>query len=138
MIETTATSARPAAASTVSGPRTLDDLAELDVTALEAVYRRGTVPSSLHALDGNPVCRMLSVRGLDSGGRAGLVRNLARASARASPPSRTATATASTASASSAASAGSRSRPRSNRRRSTARPASSSTTASPRTRSPSR
>lgn len=80
MIETTATSARPATASTVSGPRTLDDLAELDVAALEAVYRRGTVPSTLHALDGNPVCRMLSVRGLDAGGRAGFVRNLARAS----------------------------------------------------------
>ncbi|KAB2896622.1 MAG: hypothetical protein F9K40_14165 [Kofleriaceae bacterium] len=80
MIETTTTSARPATASAVSGPRTLDDLAELDVTALEAVYRRGTVPASLHALDGNPVCRMLAVRGLDGGGRARLVRDLARVS----------------------------------------------------------
>jgi hypothetical protein len=80
MIETTATSARPATASTVSAPRTLDDLAELDVTALEAVYRRGTVPSSLHALDGNPVCRMLSIRGLDRGARGSVIRNLARAS----------------------------------------------------------
>jgi hypothetical protein len=80
MIETTATSARPATTSSVSGPRTLDDLAALDVAALEAVYRRGTVPSTLHALDGNPVCRMLSVRGLDGGGRASFVRNLARAS----------------------------------------------------------
>ncbi len=47
--------------------RTLDDLAALDVAALEALYRRGTVPTSLHALDGSPRCRMLSVRGLDRG-----------------------------------------------------------------------
>lgn len=80
MIETTASQARPATTSSVSGPRTLDDLAALDVAALEAVYRRGTVPSSLHALDGNPVCRMLSIRGLDAGGRASFIRNLARAS----------------------------------------------------------
>lgn len=80
MIETTTTTARPVTTSSVSGPRTLDDLAELDVAALEAVYRRGTVPASLHALDGNPVCRMLAIRGLDQGGRAGFVRDLARAS----------------------------------------------------------
>ena len=80
MIETTATPSRSASTTSVSGPRTLDDLAELDVAALEAVYRRGTVPSTLHALDGNPVCRMLSIRGLDHGGRGSFVRNLARAS----------------------------------------------------------
>lgn len=80
MIETTATPSRSATTTSVSGPRTLDELAELDVAALEAVYRRGTVPSTLRALDGNPVCRMLGIRGLDHGGRGRFVRNLARAS----------------------------------------------------------
>jgi hypothetical protein len=82
MIESTTTHVRPAAstATSVSGPRTLDDLAALDVAELEAVYRRGTVPPSLHALDGNPVCRMLAIRGLDAGARARTIRNLARAS----------------------------------------------------------
>jgi hypothetical protein len=47
--------------------RTLDDLAALDVATLEALYRGGTVPASLHALDGSPRCRMLAVRGLDKG-----------------------------------------------------------------------
>ena len=80
MIETTASQSRSSTTASVSGPRTLDDLAALDVAELEAVYRRGTVPSSLHALDGNPVCRMLSIRGLDAGARASTIRNLARAS----------------------------------------------------------
>lgn len=80
MIETTASAVRPpprtAAAAT---PRTLDELAALDVRALEAVYRGGAVPASLHALDGDPVCRMLAVRGLDGGGAGAAVRALARA-----------------------------------------------------------
>jgi hypothetical protein len=74
---TTATA--PAAATTA--PRTLDDLAALDVDALEALYRRGTVPSSLHALDGSPVCRMLSIRRLDRGPVASALRGFARSGA---------------------------------------------------------
>jgi len=78
MIETTTTEPR-VTARPGSSIRTLDDLAALDVAALERAYRAGTVPASLHALDGNPVCRQLAVRGLD-GGRAGrLVAALARA-----------------------------------------------------------
>jgi hypothetical protein len=85
---TAATTAKPAAgaraattsAGAATAPRTLDDLAALDVTALEALYRAGTVPASLHALDGNPVCRMLAVRGLDRGPAGRTIANLARAS----------------------------------------------------------
>ncbi|MCB9561682.1 MAG: hypothetical protein H6708_14860 [Kofleriaceae bacterium] len=43
------------------------------------MYRRGTVPSSLHALDGSPRCRMLAVRGLDHGAAGGAIRGLAAA-----------------------------------------------------------
>lgn len=72
------TSARaPGTTQTIAGPRTLDELAALDARALEAVYRRGTVPASLHALDGSPVCRMLSVRGL-AGPIAAALRGFAR------------------------------------------------------------
>jgi hypothetical protein len=83
MTTSTATIDNPAAARAAAGittPRTLDDLAALDVAALEALYRAGTVPASLHALDGNPVCRMLAIRGLDGGGAGGTIRSLARAS----------------------------------------------------------
>jgi hypothetical protein len=80
---TTSTSApiRPPTAPADTGPRTLDDLAALDVAQLEEVYRRGTVPASLHALDGSPICRMLAVRGLDSGVAAGVIRGFAASSA---------------------------------------------------------
>ena len=74
----TTTAHVPGAAGATAGPRTLDELAALDVAALEAVYRRGTVPASLHALDGSPVCRMLSVRGLDRGAAFSLLRGFAR------------------------------------------------------------
>jgi hypothetical protein len=80
MIETATSSPFTSTSSAAFAPRTLDELAALPVAGLEEVYRRGSVPASLHALDGNPVCRMLSVRGLDGGGRAGAVRSLARAS----------------------------------------------------------
>lgn len=79
MIQSTAATPRTATTAAVAGPRTLDELAALDVAALERVYRAGTVPASLHALDGNPTCRMLSVRGLDRGGRGAAIRGLARA-----------------------------------------------------------
>lgn len=71
---TTASRAAPARA-----PRSLDDLAALDVAALEALYRGGTVPSTLRALDGSPTCRMLAVRGLDRGGAFAALRRFAAA-----------------------------------------------------------
>jgi hypothetical protein len=70
----------PGGARTAAAPRTLDELAALDVAALEEVYRRGTVPASLRALDGSPVCRMLAVRGLDRGPVSSALRTFARAS----------------------------------------------------------
>jgi hypothetical protein len=63
------------------GPRTLDELATLDVAALTAVYRGGRMPASMAALDGNPRCRMLSVRGLDGGSTAAMLRRFAASSA---------------------------------------------------------
>jgi hypothetical protein len=79
MIATTTT---PTSAATGRGtdatatPRSLDDLAALDVAALTALYQGGKV-SSLAALDGHPHCRMLAVRGLDRGPAASFVRWLA-------------------------------------------------------------
>ncbi len=46
-----------------SGPTTLDELAGLSVEELTRLYRSGTVPESLHVLDGTPTCRMLAPRG---------------------------------------------------------------------------
>ena len=63
------------------GPRPLDDLAAMDVAALTALYRAGRMPASMAALDGNPRCRMLAVRGLDHGGPAGALRRFAASSA---------------------------------------------------------
>lgn len=57
-------------------PRTLDDLAALNVAALTALYQAGKV-TSLTALDGNPRCRMLAVRGLDSGAPSNALRTFA-------------------------------------------------------------
>jgi hypothetical protein len=62
-----------------TAPRTLDDLAALDVAALTALYRTGKT-TSLTALDGNPRCRMLAVRGLDRGPAGAAIRSLAAAS----------------------------------------------------------
>jgi hypothetical protein len=60
-------------------PGSLDDLAQLDLSALDALYRRGGVPAALGSLDGEPRCRMLAVRGLDHGQALRVVRDLARA-----------------------------------------------------------
>jgi len=79
MLETTAsttTASIPAAPTTAV--RTLDDLAALDVAQLEAIYRTGKV-TSLHALDGSPVCRMLAIRGV-TGVPATVLRSFAAAS----------------------------------------------------------
>ena len=81
----TTTATAPASAATVTTaatparPTTLDELAALDVAALTAVYRGGSVPARLAALDGNPTCRMLALRGLDHGLRGRAVRALAAA-----------------------------------------------------------
>ena len=78
---TTTTTARSAVDALPAGPRTLDDLAALDVAALTALYRDGKVPASLAALDGNPRCRMLAVRGIDHSPAAGPLRRFAASNA---------------------------------------------------------
>ncbi|MBK9037257.1 MAG: hypothetical protein IPL61_39445 [Myxococcales bacterium] len=81
MTVTVAPSSSSSPSSTAAAPRptSLDALAALDVAALDAVYRAGTVPASLTALDGDPTCRMLAIRGLDRGARGQAVRALAAA-----------------------------------------------------------
>ena len=44
---------------------TLDDLAGRSSAALAALYRKGTLPASMRALDGAPRGRMLAVRGIE-------------------------------------------------------------------------
>jgi hypothetical protein len=56
---------------------TLDDLAKKSFDELEALYRAGTVPSSLRAVDGALVGRMLAVRHLDRGPLASALRRFA-------------------------------------------------------------
>ena len=56
----------------------LDTLAILSTNALTDLYLAGEVPESLEALDGDPACRMLAVRGLDGGAPLGGLRALAR------------------------------------------------------------
>ncbi len=80
MLENTTPSTTATAPSVpTAAVRSLDDLAALDVAQLEAVYRGGKV-TSLRALDGSPVCRMLAIRGLDQGVAANLIRGFAAAS----------------------------------------------------------
>ncbi|HEY3819697.1 MAG TPA: hypothetical protein VGL81_21160 [Polyangiaceae bacterium] len=62
-------------------PRSLDDLSRLDVGELGQVYARGTTPARLGVLEGHPRGRMLSVRALDRGLPARLLRQLAGSSA---------------------------------------------------------
>jgi hypothetical protein len=76
---TTTTAGSANRSDAASAPRTLDDLAALDVAALTALYKGGKA-TSLAALDGNPQCRMLAVRGLDAGAAAAAIRNLSAAS----------------------------------------------------------
>ena len=59
-------------------PRTLDDLAALDVEALNRLYERGRA-TPMTALTGTPRCRMLAVRGLDRGPIATALRRFAAA-----------------------------------------------------------
>jgi hypothetical protein len=60
-------------------PRTLDDLARLDVAELGRRYAGGEAPSHLGVLEGHPRGRMLSVRGLDHGLPARALRRLSGA-----------------------------------------------------------
>ena len=62
-------------------PLSLDDLSRLDSGALGRLYADGTLPSSLAALDGEPTCRMLALRGLSRGGLFDGIRQLAAARA---------------------------------------------------------
>src|SRR4051812_7632756 len=68
-------------ATTVAPTKTLalglDDLAKKRAHELEALYRAAATPTSLAALDGAPVGRMLAIRGLDRGPLAGGLRKLA-------------------------------------------------------------
>jgi hypothetical protein len=77
MNTSTQAKAAPATGRSADAPRTLDDLAALDVAALTRLYQGGKT-TALTALDGNPRCRMLAVRGLD-GPTAGAIRRLAAA-----------------------------------------------------------
>ena len=60
-------------------PRSLDQLAALDVKELTALYREAKPAASMRALSGDPVCRMLAVRGLDAKTGARVIRSLAAA-----------------------------------------------------------
>jgi hypothetical protein len=55
----------------------LDDLSRMSFSELEALYRKGTVPSSLTAVNGAPRGRMLAVRQLDGGPIGELIRRFA-------------------------------------------------------------
>ena len=72
------TESRPTASTRTAPERLgLDDLAAMTVAELDARYRRGTLPDSLRLLDGEPTCRMLAVRGLESDRIAGALRSFA-------------------------------------------------------------
>jgi hypothetical protein len=55
----------------------LDDLSALSFRELESLYRKGTVPPSLAAVNGSPQGRMLAVRRLDRGVVGALLRRVA-------------------------------------------------------------
>ena len=55
----------------------LDALSELSVAELTEIYKAGTVPDSLSALDGEPTCRMLTIRRLERGPVFRQIRRLA-------------------------------------------------------------
>jgi hypothetical protein len=57
----------------------LADLSRMSVEELGGVYARGTVPASLSALDGDPIGRMLAVRGVERLPVAGPLRSFAAA-----------------------------------------------------------
>jgi hypothetical protein len=60
-------------------PKNLDQLAALSVDELTALYREVIPAESMRVLSGDPVCRMLAVRGLDSGVAASALRRFAAA-----------------------------------------------------------
>lgn len=65
------------ATASVAPELTLDTLAARSYDELAALYRDGTRPRSLHAVDGAPKGRMLAVRGVDRTPLAPVVRALA-------------------------------------------------------------
>jgi hypothetical protein len=68
---------RKTATRTAPAALTLDDLAHKRPSELEALYRGGTIPSSLAAVDGALEGRMLAVRGLARGPIARALRRFA-------------------------------------------------------------
>ena len=79
MTSTQATPTPKESARKGAGTLSLDGLARMDVTELGALYARGDMPDSLHALDGHPRGRMLAVRGVDRGSLGSLLRRLSSA-----------------------------------------------------------
>lgn len=70
----------PGTASPAAAPRpafTLDILSKLSVAELTAIYKNGSVPESMSALDGEPTCRMLTIRGIEGGAVFRGIRRLA-------------------------------------------------------------
>jgi hypothetical protein len=72
---------RSSSSASTARPRTLDDLARLDVAELGRLYAGGVAPSGVGVLEGHPRGRMLSVRGLDHGLPGRALRRLAGAEA---------------------------------------------------------
>lgn len=70
---------RPTDIRTARWPRSLDQLAALSVAELTALYRETRPAGSMRGLSGDPECRMLAVRGLDSGVAAPVLRRIAAA-----------------------------------------------------------
>jgi len=58
----------------------LDKLASMSTKELTAVYRGGSVPESIDAVSGLPTCRMLTMRGIDSGRWFNRIRKFAASS----------------------------------------------------------
>ncbi len=69
---------------TAAAPRrspiaSLDELAQLSAAELADLYASAVEPFDLRPLDGQPLGRMLAIRGLDRGRRASVIRRLAAA-----------------------------------------------------------
>jgi hypothetical protein len=79
-VSTSTTQQRSRSAAAHAPTLDLDALSRMDVGALGELYARGTHPTDVDALEGNPRGRMLAVRTLDRGVAAGAIRSLAGAS----------------------------------------------------------
>lgn len=70
----------PTPIASATWPRNLDELAALDVARLTELYQQARAPESMRTVAGDPVCRMLAVRGLDRRAAGRAVRRLAGSS----------------------------------------------------------